>query len=1018
MAPGNRRLLQVFGTPLLVLGFTAGCDEELPSETSFYGERIGPRLEFGCVEQTAGCHLSSDRGDATGNLDLSTFEALKTREDALVPYGPYPVGLLLLKAGGDRNIRVETFESGEDRFVDITTDIRHNAGSTVALDAADYNEIRRWVDQGATETGVPPEALTTSEGPCRNGLPPKLYGFDAGALPGDEQGFTEFASQVQPVLAESCAGGQCHGSVQADLYLTCGSDDQEVRWNYFIATQFLTEQVVTSGLLRRPLSTQRGGVFHEGGNVFASADDPRYQTIKNWAEALVMRDPTVVERTETDPGILYFAKRVQPVMVRKGCMFLGCHSPSMGHDLRLRGGAAGVFSRVATLHNYEIASLMMAFESPDPNDSRLISKNLFPHAQVPGGHGVVHRGGALFEDFADRTGPLPARFPTSCRDDMGNPYDLEDGDLNEVPAYCIMARWHELERQERGLTGDPLPGIVYVDRPLGTGSPLDFDTFRGGADLVFADATQAADGAITLGATRSLLGGCGLPAGADVRTPAVNFAGDRIAFAARGTAAEPLRLYEVNPDGTNCGPVAGVAASSASENGILTHDFDPSYAPDGQLVFASSRGNLDRARYTYQGPTRTPASFAPNANIYVREGATLRQLTFLLNQEVNPNFMADGRLIMSTEKREPEFHMIAGRRQNLDGGDYHPLFAQRESLGFRVANEIVELANRNFAVVASGLDAVDGAGSIAIINRSIGPDQNDRDPTDRFFLSALEFPAPGAFGGTTGAFRSPAALPGGRVLTSCDMSAASLTAGPFEYDLCELDPRTGAVRVLGGASGRAEVEAVAVYPRVDHGIQPSRSDEPNGASRIEGGTDAEVHIQDIGLLATLMFRNTRTGNLLTPGAAGVTVFEVLPPPATATGFADVGSQAVTDAFGQVFVNYRSLGSVSAFADNSLKFRIPGGTPVVLRVDDGGGTPLTFPADNPLFTGELIQREQNQFYPGERLNQSFPRDLFNGVCGTCHGSVSGRELDVAVDVDILTRASATMARDQNAVDLTP
>ena len=694
--------LVVVGFSVTVAGsFLTGCDEALPSEASFYSERIGPRLEFGCVEQTAGCHLASDRGDATGNLDLSSFEAISKREDALVPYGPYPVGLLLLKAGGARDIRVETLEPGEGRFVDVTTDIRHNAGSLVSLDASDYNELRRWIEQGHTETGVPPTALSISLGDCRNGLPRTRYGFNASMLPGDVQGFDDFVRDVQPVLADSCAGGQCHGSEQADLYLTCGDNEEELQWNYFITTQFLTEQVVTSGLLRRPLSTQRGGVFHEGGNVFASSDDDRYQTILGWAEDLVMRDPSVVERTETDPGIRYFAKRVQPAMVRKGCMFLGCHSPTMGHDLRLRGGAGGVFSRVATLHNYEIASLMMSFESPNPNDSRLISKNLYPHEQVTGGQGLVHRGGALLEDFAGPSGPIPARYPTACVDETGMPYDLEDGDINEVPAYCLLARWHELEREERALTGPALSGVVYVERPLGTGGPMDFDTFRGGADLVFADASLDADGGVTLGATRSLLSGCGLPAGPDVRTPAVNWTADEITFAARGTAGEPLRLYRVNPDGTGCGQVANVAATMAQENGILTHDFDPAYAPDGRLVFASTRGNLERSRYSYQGPTRTPAALTPNANLYVQEPAGIRQLTFLLNQELSPDFMADGRLTMSTEKREPEFHMVAGRRQNLDGGDYHPLFVQRESLGFRVANEIVELSNRNFAVVAS-----------------------------------------------------------------------------------------------------------------------------------------------------------------------------------------------------------------------------------------------------------------------------------------------------------------------------
>jgi hypothetical protein len=59
----------------------------------------------------------------------------------------------------------------------------------------------------------------------------------------------------------------------------------------------------------------------------------------------------------------------------------------------------------------------------------------------------------------------------------------------------------------------------------------------------------------------------------------------------------------------------------------------------------------------------------------------------------------------------------------------------------------------------------------------------------------------------------------------------------------------------------------------------------------------------------------------------------------------------------------------------------------------------------------------QFYPGEVVRQGFRKDLFNGMCGGCHGSVSGLENDIAVNPDILTQASSVMARDKPPVDLT-
>jgi hypothetical protein len=64
-----------------------------------------------------------------------------------------------------------------------------------------------------------------------------------------------------------------------------------------------------------------------------------------------------------------------------------------------------------------------------------------------------------------------------------------------------------------------------------------------------------------------------------------------------------------------------------------------------------------------------------------------------------------------------------------------------------------------------------------------------------------------------------------------------------------------------------------------------------------------------------------------------------------------------------------------------------------------------------------QLEQLQFYPGEKTRVGFRRDLFNGVCGSCHGSVSGYEHDVAINPDILTQASRVDAKDTKPLDLT-
>ncbi len=1028
-APTQKRswMWALSGALALALG---GCEaQDLPAG-SYYDDNIQPGLTTSCVRQNTGCHLSTPEGTSAGNLDISSFDALMRRGDVLEPYGPYPLPLLLMKPGQPVTIHVETFGESdglplEMRTVDVTTDIRHAGGTTVDLGTAGFSLISQWVRNGHTRTGSPPTELRVSEGPCTSGAG-SAPGYDPAAAPGPD--YAEFLAQVQPVLRTTCAGEVCHGRRAADLYLSCGDTPEELHWNHWVSMQFVSESVSVSELLRRPLAKDRGGTFHEGGTVLPSTTDPRYAAIFHWAESLTPTDVAPVVPPGYDAaGLRFFANRVQPVMVRKGCMFLNCHSPSMFHDLRLRGGSGGHFGRLATIRNYEIARALLAVDAENPNESRLIAKNLFPDSSVAGGMGLAHRGGSLFEDFGLNADGTPhAATPSDCDAYTDDQLD-RTGDLDTIPAYCIFTRWHEIERAavHPGVdTAHSVSSLVWVNRPSGVGRPDDFDTYRPGASLRIADATLSRTAPLALGGERDLAAGCGFPAGAaDIRGPAATWDGTSIAFAARTSASAPYRLYQVAADGSGCAPIPGIAPATDTERGILLHDFDPAFAPDGRLVFTSTRGYLTDHAIGRLGPTRTPASLAPNANLYVRDAdGSLRQLTFLLNQEMQPSFMGDGRLIFTAEKRDLEFHQLAGRRLNLDGGDYHPLFAQRESVGFRSATEIVEMLDRNLAIVAAPLDAADGAGTIVLVNRSIGPDQDDRDPTDRQFIHSMLFPVPSALGTVgpagAGAFRSPAPLPNGHLVASCALAATSLTTGPFDFRLCDIDPDAGTVTEIGGGTG-ANVEAVAVFAREPHDVFVSSFFEANGHTEVHPGEqDAVILYADLPLIATLLFANRRTGRLIDPQIGGFDVLESLAPPDGVTSFGDgsIASSVMTDAFGQFFVSRRVAGHVDLADDGSAHIQVRGGASVQLRVTDRDGHPLTFPTGG-LFTGEILQREAVQFYPGEHGRQSIPRGFFNGLCGGCHGSISGRELDIAVEVDVLTRASPSIqARDEMPVDV--
>jgi hypothetical protein len=260
-------------------------------------------------------------------------------------------------------------------------------------------------------------------------------------------------------------------------------------------------------------------------------------------------------------------------------------------------------------------------------------------------------------------------------------------------------------------------------------------------------------------------------------------------------------------------------------------------------------------------------------------------------------------------------------------------------------------------------------------------------------------------------------LPSNWLVVACDPDATDLTQGNFDFDLCALNPQRGTVEHLLGEAGRAEVEAVAVYARFNRGVFHSRLDEANGATSVDpAATDAEVHVADFPLLASLLFSNTRTGRPIDPRVQGLEVLESLPPPTEATDFGKLDpAQVVQDSFGRVYTNYESLGPITLNEDGSTKFRIAGGHPILLAATDKVGHALAFEEGAP-FTGDMIQREEMQFYPGERSNQGFRRELFNGMCGGCHGSITGFELDVGVDIDVLTHASKTIAKPEPAFDL--
>lgn len=974
----------------------AGCGES-PRGRTFYERNIEPILIQKCAGNTSGCHAVRD-GDvfavAAGNLDVTSFENVQKRRDTLVPFGAYPFPMFLIKAVGAGQLKLQygsTFRS---------IDVPHVGEGIIDVNSDAFFTLQQWLENGATENGLKPATPPRAgDGDCSTVVP---AGFDPGTYMANAN-FPMFQSAVQPILERhGCGAGTCHGAPQSDFYITCGTSPEQLAFNFKQAWAFVNTPVDDSQLMRIPLAVEGGGRGHTGGDQFPSTTDEEYATIRAWAERVGK-----LEFEATTPGRQYFAEHVQPMLLQRGCAFQSCHSPQAGNDFKLRSGAVGFFSAVALEKNYDLFKHeFMALEFADARRGRAVAKTILEVDERHGDPGgIAHRGGPVLETPATGGQTNTQADPAVCPVGM----DVQP------TAFCTVQEWLRRERTELLATGevtsmnqgDPIR-IVYVQRNAGsTAGRLEFDTFQGQADLRVVSATFGTGqqiGAVDAGTSTSLLANCnGLTAGtADIQHPNVAHDGNRVVFAGRNAAGEPLSVWVVTIDGATCNRITPPVADS---NGIKVHNFDPVWAPDGSaVVFASTRGK--------DGATRSRKRFLPQSDLWrvamngtAASGAP-EQMTFLSNSELGPAFMREGRVTMTTEKVSEGFYQLSGRRLNWDLTDYHPLLAQRKdslyvtpddltstlpSVGYGAATDIREASNGDFLMILSdtqgnGAPAVSGAaGALAIFNRSVGPFEANRD-TDGFLKSMRIVGNAGATGraGSTAGYRRPVSLPDGRIMAAFTSNAA---AGTFE--IVVVDPRPGAptphtTLITGGGAG-SRVDAVLAYKHPARKLYGNRRQLVFGGDSALGDADhAVLHIPDAPMTFTLLTGNLRRGRPLAAfsDARYLAVY--------AEGPCSAGACSANT--GDIFQSRMMLGRAELSKDGSVRVRLPSKTGVVLELQDSDGTSL------------VRMGEEHQLGPSERTSMGVRRELFDAVCGGCHGSVSGRELDIAATPDALTNAS--------------
>ena len=983
------KLRALFVSSLAGLWACGGDNQDGPT---FYERNIEPILVRSCAGQTSGCHAvdgSDPFGFAAGNFDVTSFENVQKRRDLLKPFGAYNEPALLIKAvGAGSGLGVNY--NGE--FLEL--EIQHVSNAPLAVGSEAYLTLLEWTQNGATADGLPPPAPPqTGEGACSTFVPEE---FDDAAIT-SEPTFGEFAANVQPVLA-ACSAGSCHGAPQSDFYITCGEGDRQIAFNFAQARAFVDAPVDNTQILQMPLAVDAGGFFHTGGDHFAGREDPGYVAIREWAGKVGR-----VEFGDGDPGREFFARQIQPLLLTRGCSFEACHSPQSTNDFQLRSGSRGFFSAIALERNYEkLLGEFMALEVPDARRGRAVAKGL-----IASFGGINHRGGPVLE-----TPGSGGSDPTSCPE----PFDPAT-----ASAFCTFQEWIDIERAARIAAGEidelaagQTVSIVYVDRlPTHVADVHEIDTYQPDSDLLVDVATIGADGSLTAaGAPTSLLAGC--PGAADttavdVRGPDVHPDGNLVAFAMRTGPGDPLGVYTVELDGSNC---RRLTPAEPAVGGVMIHNFDPAFSNDGQsIAYASTRGGDPPA------PSLSRRFFEPQSDIWrmALDGSNREQVTFLTNSELSPQFMREGRMIMTTEKVSQGFYQLAGRRINWDLTDYHPLLGQRaqsefgnpsdptvirDSIGYQRATEIREGFDGNFLVILSDPGTAAGAGNLGIFNRSVGPMEAGR--SDPGFLRSLVLPDRGDIGRagpSAGAYRSPFPLLDGRIMASHVAGNVDLsTATSLDFDVVAVDPRTGQrTTIIGGA--RSQLEAVLAIKRPRHQMFINKRQLVFGGKQdagITGGPELAIaHFPDAPLIFTLLNANLRRGRPveLFRDATQLAVYSEAPAPP--------GSGPNT---GDIFESRELVGRAPLESDGSVRVRVPSGVPVILELQDGSGNPV------------VTMREEHQFGRGENITFGIVEPLFDAVCGGCHGTVSGSELDVFVTPDALTGASESLSQSANPADL--
>jgi len=198
-----------------------------------------------------------------------------------------------------------------------------------------------------------------------------------------------------------------------------------------------------------------------------------------------------------------------------------------------------------------------------------------------------------------------------------------------------------------------------------------------------------------------------------VRDPVVHYDGRKVLFSYRRGESRYFNLCEMDLDG----PTGRDALRWITDG--PQDDIEPTYLPDGSIVFCSSRVNC----FVPCNPSQVAVTYRCDA-----DGSNVRRLSANVEHENTPWVLPDGRILYMrweyVRRSQMQFHHLW--TMNPDGTGQMVYFGNMNPGGVMIDAKPIPGSSRTVASFCPGHGSPEHAGWLTVVDPDAGPDDRDR----------------------------------------------------------------------------------------------------------------------------------------------------------------------------------------------------------------------------------------------------------------------------------------------------